>query len=75
VEGFRSGRRIVDHEDCSGHPTISAVVNSVDQTVLSFKKMGGVPNVLLSVLSDDEFRVTVHKCLKEQPKTFCFMQQ
>jgi hypothetical protein len=75
VEGFRCGRITVDLGDCLGHPRISAVVNGVDQAVLSFKKTGRLMCVLLSVLSDDEVRATVHRYLQEQHKTFCFMQQ
>lgn len=50
---------------------MSAVVGSVDQAVLSSRSLC----VLLSVLSDDTVRVTVHRWLKEHLETMCLIQQ
>jgi hypothetical protein len=50
---------------------MSAVVDSADQAVLSDKSLC----VLLSVLSDDEVRVTVHSWLEEHLETLWLIQQ
>jgi hypothetical protein len=50
---------------------MSAVVESVDQVVLSGRSF----YVLLSVLSDDTVGVTVHRWLKEHLETLWLIQQ